>query len=194
MEPASVDDETAFRADDSGRFLGCRPLPAPQRHHPRRRGLRPHRRRHPRRHPQPGAAPARRRPRRAARGPHAGARGTAAPGAVRLEDLGQLRVVGVLQGEPQRVAHEVHREHGGLVAHPLVENSTNMFITITRASGNSVFIGFIREASLAIHRNLRGWTPFVAGPLSRPRHPPAGGSRPAARRRRAAGRAAARCP
>lgn len=49
----------------------------------------------------------------------------------------------------------------------LFENSTNMFITITRASGNSVFIGFIREASLAIQRNLRGWTPFVAGPLSR---------------------------
>lgn len=49
----------------------------------------------------------------------------------------------------------------------LFERSTEMFERVTRATGNSVFIGVIREASLAIERNLRGWTPFVALPISR---------------------------
>lgn len=36
------------------------------------------------------------------------------------------------------------------------------------ASDNSVFIGVIREASLAIRRNLRGWGAFLEVPLSQP--------------------------
>lgn len=49
----------------------------------------------------------------------------------------------------------------------LFELSTAMFIAITKATHNSVFIGVIREASLAIQRNLGGWTPFVACPIAR---------------------------
>lgn len=47
------------------------------------------------------------------------------------------------------------------------ETSSVMFELITRATGNSVFIGVVREANLAIQRSLRGWTPFVAGPIAR---------------------------
>ncbi|MGB4776791.1 GntR family transcriptional regulator [Microbacterium sp.] len=47
------------------------------------------------------------------------------------------------------------------------ERSTVLFTTVTRATGNTIFIGFIREAALAIERNLRGWVPFIAGPISR---------------------------
>ena len=49
----------------------------------------------------------------------------------------------------------------------LFEASTTMFIEVTKATGNSVFVGVIREAALAIERNLRGWRPFLAGPISR---------------------------
>lgn len=49
----------------------------------------------------------------------------------------------------------------------LFEASTVFFERVTRATGNSVFIGVIREAALAIQRNLRGWTPFLACPLAR---------------------------
>lgn len=49
----------------------------------------------------------------------------------------------------------------------LFEASTIFFEIVTRATGNSVFIGVIREAALAIQRNLRGWTPFLACPISR---------------------------
>lgn len=45
--------------------------------------------------------------------------------------------------------------------------STVFFRQVTIATHNSVFIGIIREASLAIRRNLRGWVPFVACPLER---------------------------
>lgn len=49
----------------------------------------------------------------------------------------------------------------------LFERSTKMFSAITRATHNSVFIGVIREAALAIQRNLSGWKPFVACPIAR---------------------------
>lgn len=47
------------------------------------------------------------------------------------------------------------------------DTSTEFFTRVTIATHNSVFIGFIREASLAIRRNLRGWIPFVACPIAR---------------------------
>lgn len=49
----------------------------------------------------------------------------------------------------------------------LFDASTEMFVLVTRATGNSVFIGVIREASLAIARNLRGWPEFLEGALAR---------------------------
>ena len=49
----------------------------------------------------------------------------------------------------------------------LFEASTTMFQQVTRGTGNSVFIGFIREASLAIQRNLHGWQPFISCPIAR---------------------------
>jgi DNA-binding GntR family transcriptional regulator len=49
----------------------------------------------------------------------------------------------------------------------LFEASTVFFEGVTKATGNSVFIGVIREAALAIQRNLRGWTPFLACPIAR---------------------------
>jgi len=52
----------------------------------------------------------------------------------------------------------------------LFERSTDMFVQVTRATGNSVFVGIIREAALAIQRNLRGWVPFMAQPLERSAH------------------------
>lgn len=48
----------------------------------------------------------------------------------------------------------------------LFEASTTMFQQVTRGTGNSVFIGFIREAALAIERNLRGWQPFIGCPIA----------------------------
>ncbi|WP_067164828.1 GntR family transcriptional regulator [Microbacterium sp. TNHR37B] len=47
----------------------------------------------------------------------------------------------------------------------LFASSTRMFTAVTRATGNSVFIGLVREASLAIRRNLRGWDAFLEGPV-----------------------------
>ncbi len=49
----------------------------------------------------------------------------------------------------------------------LFEASTQLFVLVTRATHNSVFTTFIREASLAILRNLRGWEPFMGTPLTR---------------------------
>ncbi|GAA3919228.1 GntR family transcriptional regulator [Microbacterium invictum] len=49
----------------------------------------------------------------------------------------------------------------------LFDSSTAMFVLATRATGNVVFTTFIREASLAILRNLRGWQPFLTCPLAR---------------------------
>lgn len=49
----------------------------------------------------------------------------------------------------------------------LFESSTDMFVQVTKATGNSVFIGIIRETALAIRRNLRGWSPFLECPLAR---------------------------
>lgn len=49
----------------------------------------------------------------------------------------------------------------------LFECSTVMFEQVTRATGNSVFIGFMREASLAIQRNLHDWTQFVDSPIAK---------------------------
>lgn len=48
----------------------------------------------------------------------------------------------------------------------LFEASTTMFQQVTRGTGNSVFIGFIREAALAIERNLRGWQPCIGCPIA----------------------------
>ena len=42
-----------------------------------------------------------------------------------------------------------------------------MFERVTKSTGNVVFISFIREAALAIQRNLRGWRPFMASPVTR---------------------------
>ena len=47
------------------------------------------------------------------------------------------------------------------------EASTVMFERVTKSTGNVVFISFIREAALAIQRNLRGWRPFMARPGTR---------------------------
>jgi len=49
----------------------------------------------------------------------------------------------------------------------LFERSYVFFESVTRATGNTVFIGVIREASLAIRRNLHGWKPFVGCALAR---------------------------
>lgn len=47
----------------------------------------------------------------------------------------------------------------------LFTTSTVFFEGVTRATGNTLFIGFVREAALAIERNLRGWGPFLSVPL-----------------------------
>ena len=49
----------------------------------------------------------------------------------------------------------------------LFEASAVFFEGVTRATGNALFIGVIREAALAIQRNLHGWRPFLAWPISR---------------------------
>ena len=49
----------------------------------------------------------------------------------------------------------------------LFERSYVLFEAVTRATGNSVFVGVIREAALAIRRNLYGWRPFLGCPLER---------------------------
>lgn len=49
----------------------------------------------------------------------------------------------------------------------LFDTSVTMFELVTRATGNDVFIGVIRETSLAIRRNLREWPRFLEGPLTR---------------------------
>lgn len=49
----------------------------------------------------------------------------------------------------------------------IFDTSTFFFTLVTMATHNTMFIGFIREASLAIRRNLRGWIPFVASPMER---------------------------
>lgn len=49
----------------------------------------------------------------------------------------------------------------------LFEAASTMFEEVTKATGNTVFIGVVRETALAIQRNLRGWQPFLVGPISR---------------------------
>lgn len=49
----------------------------------------------------------------------------------------------------------------------LFDSSTQMFTRVTHATGNAVFIGMMREAAFAIRRNLRGWSPFLMGPIAR---------------------------
>lgn len=51
---------------------------------------------------------------------------------------------------------------------PLFDAMASMFEHVVRATGNSVFIKVIREAALAIQRNLRGWSPFTDVPLGQP--------------------------
>ena len=43
-----------------------------------------------------------------------------------------------------------------------------MFELVVNGTDNSVFIGVIREASLAIQRNLRGWHALLEAPLAQP--------------------------
>jgi len=50
---------------------------------------------------------------------------------------------------------------------PQFDASVELYTAVTRATANQVFIGIIREASLAIRRNLRGWDPFVSVPRER---------------------------
>jgi len=59
---------------------------------------------------------------------------------------------------------EAVRSRDGL---SVFEASTVMFERVTKSTGNVVFISFIREAALAIQRNLRGWRPFMASPVTR---------------------------
>lgn len=49
----------------------------------------------------------------------------------------------------------------------LFEASYVFFEAVTRVTGNSVFIGVISQAQLAIQRNLRDWEPFMTSPLER---------------------------
>lgn len=49
----------------------------------------------------------------------------------------------------------------------LFERSRALYRPVTIASGNSVLIGVIQEAAIAIRRNLGGWAPFVTCPLAR---------------------------
>lgn len=49
----------------------------------------------------------------------------------------------------------------------LFDTSVTMFEQVTRATSNSVFIGVMRETSLAIQRNLREWPQFLEQPLTR---------------------------
>ncbi|WP_019181984.1 GntR family transcriptional regulator [Microbacterium yannicii] len=49
----------------------------------------------------------------------------------------------------------------------LAVESHQFFREVTRASGNIALIQFIREYEIAIRRNLAGWQPFIACPVSR---------------------------
>lgn len=49
------------------------------------------------------------------------------------------------------------RDHDGL---RVFEAATQLFLDVTLATDNAVFIGVVREGSLAIRRNLRSWPPF----------------------------------
>lgn len=49
----------------------------------------------------------------------------------------------------------------------LFDASVALYIAVTQATGNDLFIGIIREASYAIQRNLRGWYPFISVPAER---------------------------
>jgi len=49
----------------------------------------------------------------------------------------------------------------------LFEASAILFELVTHATGNTVFVGVMREAALAMQRNLRDWRPFLACPLAR---------------------------
>jgi DNA-binding GntR family transcriptional regulator len=49
----------------------------------------------------------------------------------------------------------------------LAQESHLFFRDVTRASGNVALIQFIREYEIAIRRNLAGWQPFIACPVSR---------------------------
>lgn len=66
-----------------------------------------------------------------------------------------------------RAADAVVAAAAGHNALRLFDASTQMFVLVTRATHNAVFTTFIREASLAILRNLRGWEPFMSTPLTR---------------------------
>lgn len=49
----------------------------------------------------------------------------------------------------------------------LIDHSADLFSTFTHASRNRAFVRVMREAELAIRRNLAGWHPFVECPVRR---------------------------
>jgi DNA-binding GntR family transcriptional regulator len=49
----------------------------------------------------------------------------------------------------------------------LMEASTEFFVRVVYATGNVAFLTVLSEAEMAIRRNLAGWSPFIACPLTR---------------------------
>ncbi|WP_439591199.1 GntR family transcriptional regulator [Microbacterium sp.] len=49
----------------------------------------------------------------------------------------------------------------------LMEASTEFFQRVVHATGNVAFLTVLREAEMAIRRNLAGWAPFIACPITR---------------------------
>jgi DNA-binding GntR family transcriptional regulator len=49
----------------------------------------------------------------------------------------------------------------------LMESSTTFFQQVVYATGNVAFLTVLREAEMAIRRNLAGWAPFIACPVTR---------------------------
>jgi DNA-binding GntR family transcriptional regulator len=49
----------------------------------------------------------------------------------------------------------------------LIDGSARLFSTFTHAAGNRAFVRVMREAELAIRRNLAGWHPFIECPVRR---------------------------
>lgn len=49
----------------------------------------------------------------------------------------------------------------------LMEASADFFERVVRATGNTAFLTLMREAEMAIRRNLSGWSPFISCPIAR---------------------------
>jgi DNA-binding GntR family transcriptional regulator len=52
-------------------------------------------------------------------------------------------------------------------AEEIMEAAAAFYACLTRAAGNTVMLTVMREAELAIRRNLVGWQPFIACPVTR---------------------------